>query len=203
MKHSILKSIIAGTFLLTGSATIVQASTKEAHMKTTGRTLQPIGHAVFCRQFKAECSVKSTNTKPVVLNRKLWKQMVDINYKVNMAVEPVTDLEYYKTEEYWAYPKKYGDCEDYALLKRYMLLQKGWPASALLITVVKQVSGDGHAVLTVRTDLGDFALDNLRMKIDTWDKTPYRYIKRQSVRDTGKWMDIRDNRRQIAQYLGS
>lgn len=203
MKHKLLKTIIASTTILVSSATLSEASTKAAHMQTTGRTLQPIGHAVFCQQFKSECSVKSKNTKPVVLNRKLWKQLVDINYQVNMAVEPVTDQEYYKTEEYWAYPKKYGDCEDYALLKRYMLLQQGWPASSLLITVVKQVSGDGHAVLTVRTDLGDFALDNLRMKIDTWDKTPYRYIKRQSEKNTGKWMSIRDNRRQIAQFLDS
>jgi len=203
MNNKLAITIAAGIVLLAGSATTIQASTKAAHMETTGRTLQPIGHAVFCQQFKAECSVKSTNTEAVVLNRKRWKELVDINYQVNMAVEPVTDLEYYKTEEYWTYPDKYGDCEDYVLLKQYMLMQKGWPASSLLITVVKQVSGDGHAVLTVRTDLGDFALDNLRMKIDTWDKTPYRYIKRQSVSNSGKWKSIRDKRRQIGQYLGS
>ena len=203
MKHKLLKILIASTAILIASPNWSGASTKAAHMQTTGRTLQPIGHAVFCQQYKAECSVKSTNTKPLVLNRKRWQQLVDINYQVNMAVEPVTDLEYYKTEEYWAYPNKYGDCEDYALLKRYKLMQLGWPASSLLITVVKQVSGDGHAVLTVRTDLGDFALDNLRSRIDTWDKTPYRYIKRQSTKNTGKWMSIRDKRPQIGRYLGS
>ncbi len=126
--------------------------------------------------------------------------MVDINNQINLAVTPVTDLEYYKKEEHWTYPKRYGDCEDYALLKRYMLIQKGWPTSSLLITVVKQLSGDGHAVLTVRTDHADYILDNLEMKIKPWNKTAYRYLKRQSARHSGKWTRITDKRTRIAQY---
>ncbi len=46
----------------------------------------------------------------------------------------------------------YGDCEDYALLKRKMLMQAGWPREALLMTVVRDKKGEGHAVLTVKTD---------------------------------------------------
>jgi len=41
-----------------------------------------------------------------------------------------------------------------------MLLEAGWPRQALLITVVRDKRGDGHAVLTVTTDRGDFILDN-------------------------------------------
>lgn len=111
-----------------------------------------------------------------------------------MAVEPVTDYEYYKKEEHWTYPQRYGDCEDYALLKRYMLMQKGWPASSLLITVVRQQNGDGHAVLTVRTDRADYVLDNLKSKIKSWNKTKYRYLKRQSADHSGRWTKINDKR---------
>ena len=54
-----------------------------------------------------------------------------------------------------------GDCEDYVLLKRKMLMQAGWPRQALLITVVRDEQGDGHAVLTVKTDKGDIACEHV------------------------------------------
>lgn len=187
-------------FILSTATTIEAVANTKSHMITSGRTLQPIGHARFCRQFAAECKVTSSKTRATKLTRKRWKQMVEINNQINVAVTPVTDLEYYKKEEHWTYPKRYGDCEDYALLKRYMLMQKGWPASSLLITVVKQISGDGHAVLTVRTDEADYVLDNLKMKIRPWNKTEYRFLKRQSTRHTGRWSKIKDNRTRLAQY---
>ena len=65
----------------------------------------------------------------------------------------MTDLEHWGVVERWNYPDDgYGDCEDYVLLKRRMLMQAGWPREALLITVVRDKKGDGHAVLTVKTD---------------------------------------------------
>ena len=77
-------------------------------------------------------------------------------------------------------------------MKRQMLLQRGWPASALLITVVRQANGDGHAVLTVRTDRADYILDNLNTEIKPWNETPYVYLKRQATQHSGKWEDIAD-----------
>ena len=53
----------------------------------------------------------------------------------------------------------YGDCEDYVLLKRRMLIQSGWPREALLVTVVRNERDEGHAVLTVTSDKGDYILD--------------------------------------------
>ena len=73
----------------------------------------------------------------------------------------MTDLDHWGVVEQWNYPDDgYGDCEDYVLLKRRMLMQAGWPREALLITVVRDKKGDGHAVLTVKTDKGEFILDN-------------------------------------------
>ena len=57
-------------------------------------------------------------------------------------------------------PRTKGDCEDYALLKRHTLIRKGWPVGSLLLTVVRDEKGEGHAVLTARTKQGDFILDN-------------------------------------------
>lgn len=169
-------------------------------MSTLGRTTQPIGHAWFCQQYPQECrSLKKVGKAPK-LTRKRWDQLIKVNHRANMTVEPITDQDYYGVEEHWTYPKKYGDCEDYVLLKRYMLIQKGWPPSSLLITVVKQSNGEGHAVLTVRTDRADYVLDNLETKVRQWNRTPYKYLKRQSSNHSGRWTKINDRRRQVALY---
>ena len=191
---------MATTMIIAGViGTAAQASTKN-HMAVSGRTSQPIGHALFCQQFAEECNVRASSTKAPKLTRKRWADIVEVNNHINMVVKPVTDQEYYGVEEHWTYPKEYGDCEDYVLLKRYMLLQRGWPESSLLITVVKQPNGEGHAVLTVRTDRADYILDNLQMKVKQWNKTPYKYLKRQSAKFTGHWSKIRDSRAKVASF---
>ncbi len=100
----------------------------------------------------------------------------------------------YGVPEFWTYPTTAGDCEDFVLLKRRDLIQKGWPPGALLITVVRQTNGDGHAVLTVATDRGDLVLDSLDPRIRLWSDTSYTYVKRQSEHDSGKWVAIEDIR---------
>ena len=104
--------------------------------------------------------------------------------------------------KYGTCPDTHGDCEDYVLLKRQTLMRRGWPASALLVTVVRRKNGDGHAVLTVRTNRGDFILDNLKDKIEPWNKTEYTYLKRVSAAHSGIWEDILDTRR-IVGSVGS
>ena len=80
------------------------------------------------------------------------------------------------------------------LEKQRALIAAGWPKSALLITVAKDVKNAGHAVLTVRTDQGDMILDNQVEAVLPWYATPYRYIKRQSTRAPAKWTGISDTR---------
>ena len=87
-----------------------------------------------------------------------------------------------------------GDCEDYALAKRRELINQGWAASTLLIAVVRQQSGAGHAVLMARTDRGDLVLDNQDGDIHLWNETPYIYLKRQSRANAGSWVEIVDQR---------
>ena len=87
--------------------------------------------------------------------------MVRVNKWVNDTIRPITDMDQWGVVEKWSYPDTgRGDCEDYVLLKRRMLMQAGWPREALLVTVVREHNGDGHAVLTVKTDKGEFILDN-------------------------------------------
>lgn len=165
-----------------------------APMRVTGPSAPPVGHVQFCAVHPDDCGVYDKPNQMVRLTDAVWARLNQLNEAVNAAVLPATDLQIYGVLERWEYPKFVGDCEDYALEKRRELIAAGWPASALLMTVVKDEAGDGHAVLTVRTDRGEFILDNKTDAIELWSHTPYRYLKRQSTRDAAAWDQIEDGR---------
>jgi predicted transglutaminase-like cysteine proteinase len=170
------------------------ASAARLFMPTGNLTSQPVGHNEFCQRLPAECAERTPKEAPIELTRQLWAEIVAINNDVNTRVIPRTDMEMWGKEEVWSYPGRYGDCEDYALEKRRDLMNKGVPAGDLLLTVVRQSNGAGHAVLTIRTSLGDYILDNLEPRVLAWTDTQYRYLKRQSETDSGEWVSIRDDR---------
>ncbi|MEJ1121159.1 transglutaminase-like cysteine peptidase [Phyllobacterium sp. CCNWLW109] len=191
----IRKTILFGAaFLLMCIAAYAEAGTSAMIMKTGGRTSQPIGHYEFCQTYRGECSVKSSNDTPLSLTSKTWNLLVLVNSQVNAQVRPETDMDIWGKAEVWSYPTTVGDCEDYVLLKRKLLNEGGIPLSDLLITVVRQMNGEGHAVLTVRTGQGDYILDNLEARIKPWNETNYDYLKRQSTKNTGAWVSINDDR---------
>jgi len=165
-----------------------------AFMAVTGKTRPPIGHVKFCRANPQQCRSQVSQDRAMALTQERWDELIQINHMVNQSVQPVTDIELYSVPEVWAFPDQYGDCEDYVLLKRHHLMQAGWPAGSLLITVVRDIDGGGHAVLTVRTDRGDFVLDNQDALIKHWTETPYNYLKRQSSKHAGKWVSVADKR---------
>src|SRR5580765_4882033 len=155
----------------------------------------PIGWTEFCSEYAPECETRAVDAHDVVLTAKAWKDLTRINRWVNETVKPITDLEHWGVVERWNYPDDgYGDCEDYVLLKRRMLMQSGWPREALLITVVRDRKGDGHAVLTVKTDRGEFILDNQEPQVLPWTKTGYRFVKRQSQSDPNLWVSLGEPR---------
>ena len=127
------------------------------------------------------------------------EQLGAVNSFFNQQLSFQDDPGIWRQIDYWATPvesliKGAGDCEDYALAKRRALIDAGWPASTLLMSVVKQADGEGHAVLLVRTDRGDLVLDNQVGTIDLWNQTPYKFIKRQSQANAGQWVDMIDGR---------
>jgi predicted transglutaminase-like cysteine proteinase len=158
-------------------------------------TRPPIGWVEFCIEYKPECSTQPSSPRDVVLTQKAWADIIKVNAWVNQAIKPVTDLEHWGVIERWNYPDDgYGDCEDYVLLKRRMLMQAGWPREALLVTVVRDKKGDGHAVLTVKTDHGEYILDNQEPQVLPWNKTGYRFVKRQSQSDPNLWVSLGEPR---------
>lgn len=159
-----------------------------------GTTSPPIGWVQFCTDMPGECRVDGRAPRDVVMNRPRWSELFEVNRRVNREVTPATDREVYGVAEHWTYPVQgRGDCEDYVLEKRRRLATRGWPMSALLVTVVRDQNGDGHAVLTVRTTEGDFVLDNVRDEILPWNQTGYRFVKRQSQWSPNIWVSLPDD----------
>jgi predicted transglutaminase-like cysteine proteinase len=161
-------------------------------MVTGGLTSQPIGHYEFCKANPDECSIRTRNSRPERMTGALWRRIVAVNVAVNAAVRPMNDFDLYGKDEVWAYPHGAGDCEDYVLEKRRDLMKSGMSPANLLITVVRKPDGEGHAVLTVRSNKGDFILDNLTDLVRQWDQTGYRFLKRQASDNTGHWVTIRE-----------
>lgn len=159
---------------------------------STGRTTNaPIGWVNFCIEYKPECETRPSTPRDVVLTPKAWNDMVQVNLWANQTVKPITDMDHWGVVERWNYPDDgNGDCEDYVLLKRRVLMRAGWPREALLITVARDKNGQGHAVLTVKTNRGEFILDNQIDRILPWNKTGYVYVKRQSQSDPNTWVAL-------------
>jgi predicted transglutaminase-like cysteine proteinase len=99
-------------------------------------------------------------------------------------------------QEHWGLPDRWdlaedgsGDCEDYQLLKRKLLADAGLPRRAMRMTVVIDEKNEGHAVLMVRTDRGDFVLDNKTDSVTPWFQTGYVFVKRES-QDAISWVSL-------------
>ncbi len=151
----------------------------------------PSGWIQFCETYREVCDTKPLPPLDVPLDGKAWVELKRINLWVNHNIEPETDMDHYGMIQWWRYPDDgAGACHSYALLKRRMLIQAGWPRQALLMTIVHLTDGEGHAVLTVKTDHGDYILDNLTDKIELWSQTPYLYYMRQSQSDPNRWVWI-------------
>ena len=195
------------TMLRRGAAALLVAATFVAMAKTSTAqerplfiavgeaTRAPIGWIEFCVEYDPECKTRPSTPRDVVLSAQAWKDLTRVNLWVNTNVKPMTDMEHWGVVERWNYPDDgYGDCEDYVLQKRKMLMQAGWPREALLITVVRDKHGDGHAILTVKTDKGEYILDNQNDQILLWSDTGYRFVKRQSQSDPNVWVSLGEPR---------
>jgi predicted transglutaminase-like cysteine proteinase len=191
----------AGVVLLTSLAALLAAPTasmaqeRAAFIAVGAVTTPPIGWAEFCIEYAPECDTRPSLPRDVALSTRTWVELKRINAAVNTSVKPMTDMDHWGVVERWNYPDDgYGDCEDYALQKRRLLMAAGWPREALLMTVVRDKNGNGHAVLTAKTDRGEYVLDNQTNDVLLWADTGYRFVKRQSQSDPNVWVSLGEPR---------
>lgn len=162
-----------------------------AFMRIFGNAPPPYGFVRFCDGHPDECiQAGSPNDVRFVATPDRLSELDEVNRYVNKVIEPATDMEIYGVNELWTLPTNRGDCEDYALLKRRVLMERGWPASSLLLTVVRDEKNEGHAILTARTTQGDFVLDNKNEEVKIWNQTPYHYVMRQSYINPRVWVSL-------------
>ncbi|MGO8798731.1 MAG: transglutaminase-like cysteine peptidase [Roseiarcus sp.] len=184
----------AATVVIFGGSLALQQPTSagsvEANYAAVGEeTSVPYGWVDFCRRYEGECEGERVGAVDINLSPRAAHEIDRVNRWVNAHVEPISDLDHWGLADRWDYPiDGRGDCEDYALLKRKLLIEMGFPRQALLMTVVKDEAGEGHAILTVKTNKGEFVLDNLNDETRPWTAAGYRFVKRQSQHDPNVWV---------------
>ena len=146
----------------------------------------PTGYVRFCASDPAPCR-ETPASHPGDLSPADWLTIAAINSGVNHSIRPATDLSLFGESEHWAIARKAGDCEDYVLLKQARLESLGFGSARLLITVVADEHGEGHAVLTVTDGAQTRILDNRRDDMLTPAETGYRFLKRQSAENPLHW----------------
>ena len=190
--------IITTVVAVASASVTLQAPAQAQALKSTyinvgDRTLVPYGWLEFCNRYQGECASAASTGTDIDLTPANYRRISQVNRWVNSAIAAKADQDQWGVVDRWDYPSTgQGDCEDYVLLKRRLLIEEGFPRQALLVTVVRDERGDGHAILTIKTNKGEFVLDNLREGVKPWTATPYRFVKRQSQQDPNVWVDIGD-----------
>jgi predicted transglutaminase-like cysteine proteinase len=194
----LIGGLLASSAALAQSVSNIQKPepTNSAHarnsqfMRIFGPAQPPHGFVRFCEANTDECAADHGQESRFDASAERLKELDEVNRTVNREIAPATDLEVYGVNEYWTLPRTRGDCEDYALLKRHNLIKLGWPVSSVLMTVVRDEKGEGHAVLTARTVQGDFILDNKIEDVRQWNKAPYQFVMRQSYLNPKVWVAL-------------
>ena len=160
-----------------------------------GQSDIPIGWVQFCDERPGDCGSAGPSNAVMEMTPEREAELTAVNLQVNRSLKPVSDMEHYGVVQRWTIPSDgMGSCHHYMLTKRQALERLGWPRSALLVTVVRTRSGEGHAVLTVRTSRGDLVLDNLTNRIVGWNQTGYSYLMRQSGGSPNTFVSLGGNR---------
>ena len=147
--------------------------------------LSPIAAVKFCLENHNQCHAGEAHR--IRLTPSLWQTMQNVNGAINTKIVPDPNKSAYD----WSLTTVHGNCNDYAVQKRERLIAYGFPASSLSLAVVHLASGEGHLVLFIRTDRGDFILDNLNDDIRGQAEAGYQLIKWQSAENPHVWVAIR------------
>src|SRR5262245_37692357 len=119
---SILRAVLTAALLSTASAALA-APERVMHVSVGDPSRPPLGWLAFGHGHPRECATQPTSPRDVVLSQKAWKDLVRVNKWVNDTIKPITDMDQWGVVERWSYPDTgKGDCEDYVLLKRRMLM---------------------------------------------------------------------------------
>ncbi|MDF1685326.1 MAG: transglutaminase-like cysteine peptidase [Parvibaculaceae bacterium] len=168
--------LIMAALVVSGCAS---ASLASSSLERGEAVAPPLGYSQACQRIKGLCD--EVEPARVVMNEGKWEKLTEVDDLVNRNTFPLSDKSNWQKLDYWSLPRQgLGDCEDYALEKRRLLIKAGWPKGALSIAYVETWDNAGHAVLVVATNEGDLVLDNLNWRVVPWDRSPYLFKSIQS-----------------------
>ena len=189
-----LTSVIASSTGVLAGQTLAQkvaAVPAASELVASSRQANPIpAWAEFCKRYPTECAVDRSQPATITLTAITWSTILEVNRRVNKSVRSLPDRDHWGVADRWDLAEDgSGDCEDFQLLKRKLLADAGLPRRAMRMTVVIDDRDEGHAVLMIRTDRGDFILDNQRRAVLAWSDTGYEFIKREGA-DGRAWVTL-------------
>lgn len=140
-------------------------------------------------KYTNQCRNQNTSYKEPIVTVYLYNLLYKTNIEVNNQIAPLSDIKHWGISESWDLPYDgKGDCEDYAMMKKKLLIEAGIPDNSLVYTVGIMPSGERHTVLVVKTNQGDFILDNLNDEILPWRNSSYKLERQQSSQNQNIWL---------------
>jgi len=191
----LFRTALVGLPLIVGGATteaqtLASLPSPSAAIEKNGGARPVAAWVDFCRRHPTECAVDTSEPATITMTPEVWRTILSVNRRTNARIKPKTDMEHWGIVDRWDFPEDgYGDCEDYQLLKRKLLAERGLSRRAMRMTVVIDDLGEGHAVLMIRTDRGDYILDNKTSAVLPWRDTGYTYVKREG-QDSTAWVSL-------------
>lgn len=164
------------------------ASSQETpvHLTAYSSATAPAGFRGLCGRYPWACRGATRNNR--FSDAELRALADRINRKVNRTIREATDYEVYGVEDYWSLPYSgAGDCEDFALLKMKRLIEAGVPENRLFLAQAILPNREMHMVLVLRTDGGDYILDNLNNTLTPWWRTRLTFLKIQNASNRSRW----------------
>ena len=184
--NSKINTKIAGLFLAITMTSVgsVAAYAPQTDTGQLGAVIQtaaitPLSMQFFCAKNRNEC--RGGGNAEVTMTPNLMAMLKQVNVHVNNAIRPRVD-----SADIWALNPSEGDCEDYVLSKRSMLIKHGVSAGSLRIAYTHTRLGEPHAVLVVKTSQGDYVLDNLNNSVKTVRASGYN-IRTMSTANPRTW----------------
>ena len=179
----------ANAFGLGGATRHPEAKTEALFILEKDRSIEPFAHVLFCTRTPAECA-GSNGATSIELTREKKRELLEVNRRINNQIAPRNDTADAIGGDEWALAPRSGDCEDYAITKRHVLVSQGWPAAALRLAVAHTSWGEGHLVLVVRTSKGDMVLDNMTNAVRNWRKSGLRWNMIQATGNPRVWYHL-------------
>ena len=169
LSMTIAGAAIAITMVLTGAAAADVGRTSIFDAAPTFRiaAITPLSMQFFCAKNRSEC--RSGGSAEVAMTPNLMAMLKQVNVHVNRTITYKAD-----NADTWNLNPSEGDCEDYVLSKRSMLIRHGVSAGSLRIAYTHTRQGEPHAVLVVKTSAGEYVLDNLNNAVKTLRQSGYR-----------------------------